>query len=171
MASFVDPRLNPQPSERSSGPELAASRDQVEALHQFCREGRLYDVENWIKAGRPLQVQVGAPGHRMPTALQIAMETGQHSLLLLLLCNSYRLDIEPVCPLTQALGARRWDYVDLFWTWGADPRQVSTDIVFDTYISSFFDRFEFRGQNSGIPGTPYSIHDRHDMGVVIHSGP
>ena len=107
MADFVDPRTHPKPDSRLTGSVLAQSLDQAEGLHRLCREGRIYEVEAWIKAGRPLQVQPGGTGHRMPTALQVALETGQHSLLLLLLCNGYRLDLEPVCPLTRALSARR----------------------------------------------------------------
>ena len=145
MSSFVDPRLNPPPPDRRSAPSLAASLDDLEPLHQLCREGKLYEVEHWIKAGRSLQVHRGVPGYRGPTALQIALETGQHSLVLLLLCNGYRLDVEPVCPLTRAMDARRWEYVDLFWAWGADPRRVTADAVFATYNSALFDRFHAAG--------------------------
>ncbi len=147
MAEFVDPRTHPQPTSPRPASPLADSPDQIEDLLRLCREGQLYDIEAWIKAGRPLQVVPGArpAGRRLPTALEIALETGQHALLLLLLCNGYRLDLEPVCPLTQALAARRWDYVDLFWAWGADPRQVSADAVFATYNTALFDRFHAAG--------------------------
>lgn len=33
----------------------------------------------------------------------------------------------------------------LFWAWGADPRRVSADTVFDTYNSALFDRFHAAG--------------------------
>ncbi|HSB70086.1 MAG TPA: hypothetical protein VLT62_12200 [Candidatus Methylomirabilis sp.] len=145
MTAFVDPRVHSHPPGQPQARELAAGIDQVENLHRLCREGRVYEVEGWIKAGQPLQVQPGAPGHRGPTALHIALETGQHSLLLLLLCNGYRLDLEPVCPLTCALAVRRWEYVDLFWAWGADPKRVSAGTVFDTYNSALFDRFHAAG--------------------------
>jgi hypothetical protein len=147
MAQFVDPRTHPQPSGRSAGPGLAPSPEDLESLHRLCGEGRLYEVEAWIMAGQPLQLapEGRQQGRRLPTALEIALETGQHSLLLLLLCNGYRLDLEPVCPLTRALEARRWEYVDLFWAWGADPRRVTADTVFDTYNSALFDRFHAAG--------------------------
>jgi hypothetical protein len=35
---------------------LAQSPDDVQGLHQMCREGRLYDVERWIAEGKPLQL-------------------------------------------------------------------------------------------------------------------
>lgn len=147
MIEFVDPRANPKPPAQRSVPLVAESLDEVEDLHRLCGEGRIYDIETWIKAGRPVQLAPEARprGRRISTALQIALEAGQQSLLLLLLCNGYRLDLEPVCPLTRALAARRWDYVDLFWRWGADPRRVSADTIFDTYNSALFDRFHTAG--------------------------
>jgi hypothetical protein len=35
---------------------VARSPEDLSALHQLCREGRLCDVERWIDAGKPLQV-------------------------------------------------------------------------------------------------------------------
>jgi hypothetical protein len=103
-------------------------------------------VEAWIKAGRPLQLAWQGPhGRRFPTALTIAMDTGQHSLFLLLLCNGYQLNQEPTSPLVLALEARRWDLVDFFWAWGADPLQVSPSTVFETYKSDLFERFYAAG--------------------------
>ncbi len=147
MSSFVDPRTHPQPPAVLATRELAASLDQIEGLHQLCRQGRLYEVEDWIKAGRPLQLQTGAPGRRAETALQIALKTGQRSLLLLLLCNGYRLNLEPVCPLTLVLdaGAKRWDLIDVLRAWGADPRRVSAYTVFETYDMALFERFHAAG--------------------------
>jgi hypothetical protein len=47
----------------------------------MCREGRVYDVERWIAEEKPLQFASEAitKGTRPTTALQIALETGQHS--------------------------------------------------------------------------------------------
>ena len=64
---------------------LAESPDDVRALHQMCRDGRLYDVERWVAAGKPFQLAPDAirKGTRPKTALQIALESGQHSLAFL----------------------------------------------------------------------------------------
>jgi hypothetical protein len=129
-----------------SASAVADSPDELADLHRLCREGRLYDVEAWIKAGHPLQLSgEGVYGRRFPTALTIAMDTGQHSLLLLLLCNGYQLNREPTSPLVLVLEARRWDLVDFFWSWGADPLQVSPSTVFETYNSALFERFYVAG--------------------------
>jgi len=70
---------------------LAQSPEDLRALHQLCRDGRLYDVERWIAEGKPLQVASEAirKGTRPKTALQIALESGQHSLASLLLRSGY----------------------------------------------------------------------------------
>ncbi len=94
---------------------LAQSPDEIRPLHQMCREGRLYEVDRWIAEGKPLQVapEILGKGTRPKTALQIALETGQHSLAFLLLSKGYRLDLELYAPLNLALQARRWDLFDL----------------------------------------------------------
>lgn len=56
MVEFVDPRTDPKPGVATSASTLAESLDQLEDLHRLCREGRLYAVEAWIKAGRPVQL-------------------------------------------------------------------------------------------------------------------
>ena len=101
----------------------------------MCREGRLYDVERWIAEGRPLQIapEAVAKGTRPKTALQIALETGQHSLALLLLRSGYRLDLERYSPLDMVLQGRRWDLVDLLLEWGADLKSAHAYTVLNTY--------------------------------------
>ena len=147
MAEFIDPRTHPEPCVRVPAAPVAASPDQLESLHRLCREGRLYEVEAWIKAGHPLQLAPNARpgGRRLPTPLEIALDTGQQSLVLLLLCNGYRLDLDPVPSLRRVLEARQWDFVDLLWSWGADPLQISPFTVFDTYKSVLFERFYAAG--------------------------
>jgi hypothetical protein len=146
MPTFVDPRTDPTPRPGTPRAVVTESHEELVELHRLCREGRLYEAEAWIRAGRPLQLVWSGPhGRRFPTALTIAMDTGQHSLLLLLLCNGYQLNREPTSPLTLALEARRWELVDLFWTWGADPLQVSPSTVFETYKSDLFERFYAAG--------------------------
>ncbi len=142
-AELIDPRNQAQPPGRPPGPVATASAGDLDELCRLCREGRLYEVEAWIKAGQPLQAPVDSRprGRRLPTALQIALETGQYSLALLLLSNGYNLDLEGSSPFNIALKVRRWDLVDLLWTWGADPKRVDPSILFETYNSDLFERF------------------------------
>jgi ankyrin repeat protein len=122
--------------DRSHGARpLAQSPEDLRILHQLCRDGRLYDVERWIAGGKPLQVTPESirKGTRPKTALQIALESGQHSLASLLLRSGYRLELEGYAPLDLTLRARRWDLFDLLLEWGADLKTVDADTVLDTY--------------------------------------
>ncbi len=142
---------------------LAHSPEDIRALHQMLRDGRLYDVERWISEGRPLQLAPNAipKGRRLKTALQIALETGQHSLALLLLSSGYRLELERVAPLDLALRGRRWDLVDLLLEWGADLKSASVYTVLNTYNVELYERFRAAG---------YDLTESHEMGVILGHG-
>jgi hypothetical protein len=101
---------------------LAQSLEHVRPLHQICREGRLYEVERWIADGKPIQVapQAIPKSTRLKTALQIALETGQHSLAVLLLSKGYRIELERYSPLDMALEARGGTFDP--WSVGADQK-------------------------------------------------
>jgi len=126
---------------------VTASIDELAGLHEHCRAGRLYEIERWIERGHPLQLEDGVVvrGRRRPSALETALERGDHSMALVLLCNGYDPDREPYSPLDQVLEARRWDLLDLLLEWGADPRQVSPGQVFGTYQTEIFERFRALG--------------------------
>jgi hypothetical protein len=142
---------------------LAASHDDLRALHLLCREGRLYDVERWIADGKPLQLspEVIPKGARPKTALQIALESGQHSLALLLLKNGYRLDLERYSPLNLVLNARRWDLFDLLLEWGADLESADVYTVLETYNVDLYERCRAAG---------YDLTQRHEMGSILGHG-
>jgi hypothetical protein len=149
-------------SEESPRP-LAHSPEDVRPLHQLCREGRLYDVERWIAEGKPLQLAPEAvPKKTRPkTALQIALQTGQHSLTTLLLRNGYRLELERHSPLDLALRSRRWDLFDLLLDFGGDMRSVDVYTVLETYNADLYERFRAAG---------YDLTERHEMGAILGHG-
>jgi hypothetical protein len=63
----------------------------LQELYQLCQQGRLYEVEDWIYQGHILQLPLNQKiPIRQKSALEIALDTGQHSLSLLLLRNGYR---------------------------------------------------------------------------------
>ena len=142
MSHFVDPRANPEPS---AGKPPACTTDDpalLEELHLLCRQGRLYEVERWITAGRPLQLEETLAGQRRRvTALQIAIKQQHQALVLLLLCNGYDPNLEPQCALDIAFDVRRTDLAEFLIVWGADPHEVDRSKLFDTYDSRLFERF------------------------------
>jgi hypothetical protein len=142
---------------------LAESPEDVRALHQLCRQGRLYDVEHWIVEGKPLQIAPEAipKGTRPKTALQITLETGQHSLASLLLKSGYRLELERYGPLDLVLQSRRWDLFDLLLEWGGDLKSVDVYTVLDTYNAELYERFRAAG---------YDLTERHEMASMLGHG-
>ena len=139
---------------------LACSLEEIRVLHELCRQGRLYNVERWIADGKPLQLEPEAiaKGTRPKTALQIALETGQHSLAALLLKSAYRLELERYAPLDLALRSRRWDLFDLLLEWGGNLKTVDVYTVLDTYNVELYERFRAAG---------YDLTERHEMASIL----
>jgi hypothetical protein len=142
---------------------VGESLEDVRGLHELCRQGRLYDVERWIAEGKTLQLAPAAvpKGTRPKTALQIALETGQHSLASLLLKSGYRLELERYAPLDLALRSRRWDLFDLLLEWGGDLKSVDVYTVLDTYNVELYERFRAAG---------YDLTERHEMASILGHG-
>jgi hypothetical protein len=147
MAAFIDPRANPIAARTRPVAHTTIDVGALTELHGLCRDSRIYDVERWIRAGRPLQIAKGTSvkQRRLTSALKIALEAGNQALILLLLCNGYDANLEPDSPLDLALRARRWDLLDLLLEWGAEPRRVSLSALFDSYNSELFERFRVLG--------------------------
>jgi len=159
MATFIDPRSGPEPS-KAAERRTTADPEALQELHRLCAEGRLYEVEAWIREGWPLQREDGRPTplKRTKSALRTALERKDHSLALLLLCNGYDPNLEPNSPLDIALTARRPDLVDLLLEWGADPHGVDPFAVFGTYSSDAFERFKSFGVD---------LTDGHALGEAL----
>jgi hypothetical protein len=103
-------------------------------LARLCAAGRVYDVERWIQDGRPIQ----ALTYKRPriasivSPLRAAIRERHRDVVLLLLCNGYRLDLEGgewSSMLDEALNVRTFDILDLLLRWGADSKQVDTENV------------------------------------------
>jgi hypothetical protein len=50
-------------------------------LVRLCRAGRLYEIERWINDGKSLEIPASTKRGRQRTLLEIAVETGFHSLV------------------------------------------------------------------------------------------
>jgi hypothetical protein len=105
----------------------AATREEIAPLVALCRAGRLFDVQAWIASGKPVNPPPKAPkGARIKSPLDVALETGFHSMVDVLL-RAGALQ-EPQLgygsPLSRALAARRLDIIELLVEFGCDPRSV-----------------------------------------------
>jgi hypothetical protein len=145
---FIDPRTAALGHSDPQQARFANRWEELQCLHELCLAGRIYDVERWIAEGLPLQMSASTlprRGRRRQTALEIAIDSGSHSLVLLLLANGYDPNQEDESPLDQALRDRRWDIVDLLLEAGAHPIDVDPDALFGTYQSPLFERFRNLG--------------------------
>jgi hypothetical protein len=139
--TFVDPRTRPVPPAPSHRPP-ADTREAVAPLLEAINAGRIYDVERWIEGGGALQFEYSKDRRSSPASpMQAAIETGQHDVVHLLLCNGYRLDLERRAALTEALKCRRTDIVGLLLDWGADPWSADPSLVVSSYDAELVERF------------------------------
>lgn len=92
---------------------------EAKELIRLCETGRLYEVEAWIRAGRPLAVPAGT----RKTPLGVAMSTGFHSLVELLLRHAEGQEAKDAA-LRQAMMLDKPPFVELAVAHGADPRAV-----------------------------------------------
>jgi hypothetical protein len=106
------------------------SPEQAQELAHLCRAGRLFDIEKWIAQGKSLDISAAAKRGKRMTLLELAVETGFHSLVELIAKS------EPGQPaknlaLDDAVSSRRLDLIELLLANGADIKSVPlVDVLF-----------------------------------------
>jgi hypothetical protein len=55
--------------------------DERKELVRLCRAGRLYELEEWISDGKPLDISSSTKRGRQKSLLEIAVDVGFHSLV------------------------------------------------------------------------------------------
>ena len=110
--------------------------EEAKELVRFCAAGRLYEVEDWIRAGRSLKT----PPELKKTPLAIALKTGFYSLIELLLRHETSQQAKNDV-LAEAVRLRRPELVELAAQHGADTKSVKFAEVlecWDKRIMAFF---------------------------------
>jgi hypothetical protein len=115
----------------------------IEPLIALCSSGRLYEVEQWIGSGQPIQC---APPddrklQRRHTPLQAAVANGFHSLAALLLANGYDPNGDYYECITPAVHRRDRGMIELLLQFGADPAVADFTAVLETYNRPLMDLF------------------------------
>jgi hypothetical protein len=123
---------------------VARSAEELKPLLALCRAGRLFDVQTWIAAGKPLDPPDS--GRRTMSPLEVAIDLGFHSLAQVLLeggaCpTSHHYN----GPMRRALEARRLDMIRLLIEHGYDPTTVDMEVVFQTWDPEIMEFFIDRG--------------------------
>ena len=124
----------------------AETYDEIKPLTALCKAGRLFEVQKWIAAGKPVNPPL-SPGsrHRRKSPLEVSMDCGFHSLVQQLLEGGAAIEEPRYSPLEHALLKRRLDLVELLVDHGADIHSVSMESVFDTWLPEIMEYFIERG--------------------------
>ena len=119
---------------------------ELEGLLALCRAGRLFDVEEWIRAGKPVArpTDTGS-GRRGRIPLQVAMEQGFHSLVQVLLEGGAPPTEGHYVALDHAVELRRPDLAALLLEHGADVRDVSMRYLLDVWQPDLVELFLSHG--------------------------
>lgn len=98
--------------------EILSEADAKELL-RLCKLGRLYDVQGWITSGKSLCL----PSNLRTTPLKVALDTGFHSLVELLVRNEPNQELKDRA-LSHAVSLKRLDFIQLLNSHGADLSSI-----------------------------------------------
>src|SRR3954451_7815997 len=117
---------------KDSDPKRAPDKATIAPLIELCKAGRLFDVQQWIAQGKPVNPPPIPPkGARTKSPLEFAIERGFHSMVQVLLEGGAVQEPSGYdSPMNRALKARRLDMVQLLVEHGFDPKTVDMNEVF-----------------------------------------
>lgn len=107
--------------------------EEIKPLVDLCKLGKLFEAQEWIASGKPVNPPPSESGYRKKSPLEIAIELGFHSLIKALLEGGADINEPRYWPLDEALHKRRLDLVKLLVEYGADINSVSMATVFETW--------------------------------------
>lgn len=112
----------------------ASTPEELAPLVALCKQGKLYEVQAWIRQGRPISPSEGARGkgaHAIP--LRIAIDCGFHSLVQVLLEAGAPVRERGYRALDHAVSLRRPDLAELLFKHGASVDDVSMQFVLEMW--------------------------------------
>tara|TARA_R110000868_G_scaffold149766_1_gene372487 strand:- start:207172 stop:208380 length:1209 start_codon:yes stop_codon:yes gene_type:complete len=134
---------------------LAQSREEIEPLVQLCKEGKVFQVQEWIVENRPVDPPVPANrGNQKHTPLRYAIERGFHSLVEVLLEGGASIGSEyGYCPMSLAISKQRLDLVKLIADHGFQASKINMDEVFEAWEPEIMEFFIENGADveTGMP--------------------
>jgi hypothetical protein len=126
------------------------NKDESQALIKLCRAGKLYEIEDWIASGRSLQTALEIK----QSVLSEALTTGFHSLVELIARHETNQKTRNR-GLAQAVGQRRWEYVELLVGHGADLKSVPFIEVLECWNPNII-RFFLNNGADAISDNPFA---------------
>lgn len=136
---------------------LRASREELAPLFDLCRAGKLFEVQEWIAAGKPVNPPAEPRKHgKFTSPLIVAIEKGFHSLVKVLLEGGALQEPEGYdSPMNRALRLRRRDLVELLVENGFDPKSVDLSEVLHSWEPGLMEYFLERGADP-LTGQPFA---------------
>jgi ankyrin repeat protein len=149
--------------------EQATSFEETNPLAELCKNGRLFEVQEWITAGKPINPPLVTTGRGPRIPLQIAIDKGFHSLVKVLVQNGAICIDNNYNALGHALQTRRFDLIKLLIEHGVDVHSVEMFNVFHTWDPEIMEYFIEKGADleKGYP-LAWALCDkiRSALGVV-----
>lgn len=133
-------------------PDAAVARalDETKELVSLCRTGRLYEIEKWIAAGKPLDIPA-----KYGSLLQVAVQTGFHSLIELIAKHENNQSSKNAA-LADAVSQRRLDFIQLLVENGAEVTSIPFSDVLLEWNPHIFRFFLERGADP-VEGAPFAV--------------
>ena len=129
-----------------SSEKRAKEYDDIKPLIDFCKTGRLFDVQAWIADGKSINPPPPPEkGARKKCPLQVSIDNGFHSLVQILLEEGAIINDGSYNALAHALSNRRLDLIKLLVENGADIRSVGMIWVFDSWNPAIMEYFIDQG--------------------------
>ena len=123
----------------------ASTYDEIKPLIELCKAGRLFEVQEWISAGKPVNLPPPEKGTRRKSPLEVSIGRGFHSMVQVLLEGGADIEDPRYSPLTDAILEKRLDLVKLLIKHGADINSVDMGYVFETWDPKIMNWFIEQG--------------------------
>ena len=133
--------------------EIAVANEAKELLI-LCRTGRLYDIEKWIAEGKPLEMPVSRNA-RKKTLLEVAVETGFHSLVELIAKHDNSQPSKNAA-LETAVSQSRLDLIELLVANGAEITSMPFADVLLNWEPKIIQFFLSHGADL-VTGSPFAV--------------
>jgi hypothetical protein len=77
--------------------------EEIKPLIGLCKAGKLFEVQEWIGSGKPVNPPPSVSGYKRKSPLEIAIDLGFHSLVKVLLDGGADINEPRYWPLDHAL--------------------------------------------------------------------
>lgn len=137
------------------------SETDAKTLLRLCKQGRLFEIQDWISEGKSIRV----PPSVRTTPLKVALGTGFHSLVELLAANEPSQEVKNEC-LGHAVFLKRLDFIELLVEHGADTDSIAFIDVLQIWDPAIIRFFLDRGADF-ITGEPFAFAFRDKIRTAL----